>query len=98
MTAVSEDRLAVRKAGRQPADIVFRFATATSASIVLILLGGMLVRTTWAAWPAFAHSGIGFITSNTWNPNLSQFGGLSFIYGTLITSVIALVLAVPVSI
>ena len=58
----------------------------------------MLVRTTWSAWPAFSHSGIGIITSNTWNPNLSQFGGLSFIYGTLVTSVIALVLAVPVSV
>jgi phosphate transport system permease protein len=65
---------------------------------VLILLAGMLIRTTWSAWPAFSHSGIGIITSNTWNPNLSQFGGLSFIYGTLVTSVIALVLAVPVSV
>jgi len=58
----------------------------------------MLVRTTWAAWPAFQHSGIGLVTSNNWNPNTSSFGGLSFIYGTLLTSVIALVLAVPVSI
>jgi phosphate transport system permease protein len=99
MTAVSEGRLAVPGAARRrPADIVFRFVTATCASIVLILLGGMLVRTTWAAWPAFSHSGIGFITSNTWNPNLNQFGGLSFIYGTVITSAIALVLAVPVSV
>jgi len=65
---------------------------------VLILLAGMLVRTTWAAWPAFQHSGIGLVTSNNWNPNTSSFGGLSFIYGTLLTSVIALVLAVPVSI
>jgi phosphate transport system permease protein len=98
MTAVAEGRLAARRAARRPADIVFRFATATCASIVLILLGGMLVRTTWAAWPAFAHAGLSFVTSNTWNPNLNQFGGLSFIYGTLVTSVIALVLAVPVSI
>jgi phosphate transport system permease protein len=65
---------------------------------VLILLAGMLVRTTWSAWPAFSHSGIGIITSNTWNPNANQFGGLSFIYGTLVTSFIALVLGVPVSV
>jgi len=58
----------------------------------------MLIRTTWAAWPAFSHSGISIVTSNNWNPNLNQFGGLSFIYGTLVTSVIALVLAVPVSV
>jgi phosphate transport system permease protein len=94
MTVLSAGRLVTRR----PADTLFRFATAACASIVLILLAGMLIRTTWSAWPAFSHSGIGIITSNTWNPNLSQFGGLSFIYGTLVTSVIALVLAVPVSV
>jgi phosphate transport system permease protein len=83
---------------RRPADSIFRFTAATCASVVLILLAGMLVRTTWSAWPAFSHSGINVITSNAWNPNLSQFGGLSFIYGTIITSVIALVLAVPVAV
>jgi phosphate transport system permease protein len=83
---------------RRPADTLFRFTAATCASIVLILLAGMLIRTTWSAWPAFSHSGIGIITSNTWLPNVSQFGGLSFIYGTLVTSAIALVLAVPVSV
>jgi phosphate transport system permease protein len=99
MTALSEGRLAVQKGrARRPADIVFRFATAACASIVLILLGGMLVRTTWAAWPAFSHSGISIVTSNNWDPSLNKFGGLSFIYGTLVTSVIALVLAVPVSV
>jgi phosphate transport system permease protein len=94
MTVLSAGRLVTRR----PADTLFRFITAACASIVLILLAGMLIRTTWSAWPAFSHSGIGIITSNTWNPNLSQFGGLSFIYGTLVTSVIALVLAVPVSV
>jgi phosphate transport system permease protein len=95
MTALSA---AGRLVTRRPADTLFRFTTATCASIVLILLAGMLIRTTWSAWPAFSHSGIGIITSNTWDPNLSQFGGLSFIYGTLATSVIALVLAVPVAV
>ena len=96
-TALPAGRPLAHQRGR-PADVLFRFATAACASIVLILLAGMLVRTTWAAWPAFQHSGIGLVTSNNWNPNTSSFGGLSFIYGTLLTSVIALVLAVPVSI
>jgi len=94
MTVLSAGRLVTRR----PADTLFRFAAASCASIALILLAGMLIRTTWAAWPAFSHAGIGIVTSNTWNPNLNQFGGLSFIYGTLVTSVIALVLAVPVSV
>src|SRR5580704_15536 len=97
MTALSAGRLAASKHGR-PADSLFRFAAAGCASIVLILLAGMLIRTTWAAWPAFQHSGASIVTSNKWNPTLSQFGGLSFIYGSLVTSVIALILAVPVSV
>jgi phosphate transport system permease protein len=98
MTIISAGRLASKRRARRPADTLFRFAAAASASVVLILLAGMLVRTTWAAWPAFRHSGIGLITSNDWNPNVGAFGGLSFIYGTLLTSAIALVLAVPVSV
>jgi phosphate transport system permease protein len=94
MTAITAGRMVKRR----PADTLFRFTTAACASIVLILLAGMLIRTTWAAWPAFSHSGISIVTSNDWNPNLNKFGGLSFIYGTLVTSVIALVLAVPVSV
>jgi phosphate transport system permease protein len=94
MTAISVGRLV----SRRPADTLFRFGTAACASIVLLLLAGMLIRTTWAAWPAFAHSGVGIVTSNDWNPNINKFGGLSFIYGTLVSSTIALVLAVPVSV
>jgi len=94
MTAISVGRLV----SRRPADTLFRFGTAACASIVLLLLAGMLIRTTWAAWPAFSHSGISIVTSNDWNPNIDKFGGLSFIYGTLVTSIIALVLAVPVSV
>jgi phosphate transport system permease protein len=97
MTALSAGRLPGRRR-RRPADAVFKFAAAACASIVLIVLAGMLVRTTWAAWPAFRHSGLSLVTSNDWNPNLSKFGGLSFIYGTLVTSIIGLVLAVPVSV
>lgn len=97
MTTLTANRPTAHPGGRH-ADVLFRFAAAACASIVLILLAGMLVRTTWAAWPAFQHSGIRMITSNDWNPNRNQFGGLSFIYGTLLTSVIALVLAVPVAV
>jgi phosphate transport system permease protein len=97
MTALSASRLANRRR-RRPADAVFKFAAAACASIVLILLAGMMLRTTWAAWPAFRHSGLSLVTSNDWNPNLSKFGGLAFIYGTLVTSIIGLVLAVPVSV
>jgi phosphate transport system permease protein len=96
LTAESAGRLHTRR--RRSADPFFRFGVAACAAVVLILLGGMLIRTTWAAWPAFRYSGISFITSTTWNPNVNEFGALPFIYGTLVTSVVALILAVPVAV
>ena len=56
-----------------------------------------LDSTTKEAWPAFQQEGLGFITSSTWIPAENKFGALAFIYGTVLSSLIALVLAVPVS-
>jgi phosphate transport system permease protein len=98
MTELSAGRLTATPRQRRSADPLFRYAAATCASVVLVLLGGMLVRTTWAAWPTFRKSGFGFITGTTWKPFTAQFGALPFIYGTLVASVIALILAVPVSV
>jgi phosphate ABC transporter permease protein PstC len=94
MAVISAGRLV----SRRPADTLFRFLTAACASIVLILLAGMLIRTTWSAWPAFSNSGIDIITKNNWIPTANLFGGLSFIYGTLLTSVIALIIGVPIAV
>jgi len=49
------------------------------------------------AWPAIAHSGLSFLWTAQWDPVQEHFGGLVMIYGTLVTSLIALVIAVPVS-
>lgn len=99
MTTVRVPPTGRRVAGQRgrPADTLFKYTAIACASIVLILLAGMLIRTTIAAWPAFQHEGVSLVTSNNWNPNTNSFGGLSFIFGTLVTSAIALVLAVPVS-
>jgi phosphate transport system permease protein len=98
MAQLTADRLDASKRSRRFADPLFSYLAAGCASIVLLLLGGMLIRTTWAAWPAFQHSGIGLVTGNTWAPTALTFGGLPFIYGTLVTSVIALLLAIPVAV
>ena len=98
MTVTSASRLAARPRATRLADTLFRFAAAGCASVVLILLAGMLVRTTWSATPAFRQAGIGFITQNDWYPTAGHFGALSLIFGTLLTSAIALVLAVPVAV
>ena len=49
------------------------------------------------AWPAISKYGLGFLTSSVWDPVTNEYGGLVMIYGTLATSFIALLIAVPVS-
>ena len=76
---------------------LFRGATFVAAILVLTLLGGVAVSLLAGAWPAFAHFKLGFLTQSVWNPVTEKFGALAAVYGTLVTSFIAMLLAVPVS-
>jgi phosphate transport system permease protein len=76
-------------------DIVFHHITRTSAVLVLLLLGGVIVSLFLGALPTFREFGFGFITSQSWNPVTEKFGALAPIYGTIITSLIAMLIAVP---
>jgi phosphate transport system permease protein len=79
-------------------DRAFRSLSLGCGLLVLLILGLIAVSTTSEAWPAFAHDGVRFFTSSRWAPSAEAFGSLPFVYGTVITAVIALVFAVPVSI
>ncbi len=68
-----------------------------AALIVLLLLGGIIFSLAINAWPAIQTFGFGFLWSKEWNPTTNQFGAWGPIYGTLTTSFIALLIAVPVS-
>jgi len=87
----------VRKSGAG-ADRVFELLTASSALFVLLILGGTAVSMAWGGRLAFKTFGWRFITDPTWDAVGSHFGALVPIYGTLVTSAIALIIAVPVSI
>jgi phosphate transport system permease protein len=63
----------------------------------LAILLAILASLTISAWPAISKYGFGFLTSTNWDPVKEDFGGLVMIYGTLMTSLIALIIAVPVS-
>lgn len=79
-------------------DILFERATALFAGCVLgltLLLLGLLVH---ESLPALKKSGFSFLTGTTWDPVAETFGALPFIYGTLVTSTIALLIAVPLSV
>ena len=78
-------------------DALFENATRFFAVLVLALLLGILLALTYAAAPAMEKFRLGFFVTNVWNPVTSQFGALAPIYGTLVTSAIALLIGVPVS-
>jgi phosphate transport system permease protein len=78
-------------------DRTFQIITLAAGLLVLVILVLIAVTTTQQAAPWFKAEGWG-IFGKTWNPATKQFGALSFIYGTAITSVIALIMAVPVSV
>jgi phosphate transport system permease protein len=79
------------------ADRIFGWLAKAAALFTLALLVAILVSLTISAWPAIAKYGLGFLTSTTWDPVKEEYGGLVMIYGTLMTSFIALLIAVPVS-
>lgn len=78
-------------------DVVFFNVTRAFAAITLTLLAGIVVSLTWSALPSIREFGFGFLTSSEWNPPAERFGALIPMYGTLITSLIALLIAVPIS-
>ncbi|HSV69629.1 MAG TPA: phosphate ABC transporter permease PstC [Methylibium sp.] len=79
------------------ADAVFSALTHGAAWLTLALLVGIIVSLVIGAAPAIEAFGLGFFTTAEWDPVQEKFGGLVMIYGTLMTSFIALVIAVPVS-
>jgi phosphate transport system permease protein len=79
------------------ADRLFGWAAQGAAWLTLALLAGILVSLVIGAWPAISKYGLGFLTSSVWDPVKGEYGGLVMIYGTIATSLIALLIAVPVS-
>ena len=78
-------------------DLLFAYLAKGAALITLGLLLAILVSLTISAWPAISQYGLGFLTNTAWDPVKEDFGGLVMIYGTLASSLIALIIAVPVS-
>jgi phosphate transport system permease protein len=86
----------VRRFGRR--DAGFRGLTAFAALIVVLVFAGVILSLVLGAMPTIRQFGFSFFTSDAWNPVTEQFGALASIYGTLITSALAMLIAVPVGI
>ena len=78
-------------------DFLFHKVTLFFALSVLLVLVGIIVSLVIGAWPAFREFGPGFITRVEWDPPNDQFGALIAIVGTLATSLVALLIAFPIS-
>src|SRR6202050_35884 len=77
-------------------DAAFRLMTSGSAALVLILLLCVAISLFIGAWPAFRHFGLDFFISDAWSPPKERFGAAAAIYGTLATSIIAMLIGVPI--
>ena len=97
MTAATVDRDSDLSGKGNVGDRAFGWATYAAGAAVLLILGAIALTMTRRAWPAFDQMGLEFFTSQRWAPNEGIFGAKALIFGTLYTSVIALSLAVPIS-
>jgi phosphate transport system permease protein len=77
-------------------DIIFHNITRAAALTVLVILGGVIVALIAGAWPALREFGLTFLIDESWNPVTERFGAIAPIYGTIVTSIIAMFIAVPV--
>lgn len=87
----------VIKAPSKRGDVIFSALVRLAALITLLLLTGIIVSLIFASWPSIQQFGLSFLWSKEWDPPAQEFGALVPIYGTIVTSVIALIIAVPVS-
>lgn len=78
-------------------DQIFKMLTAGAALLVLGLAGLILYQLIVQSWTSIKEFGLGFLTSDVWDPVFNEYGALPFIYGTVASSLIALLIAVPLS-
>ena len=82
---------------RKFGDWFFFNLTRAFAALTLLVLAGIIISLVVGSWPAIEKFGLRFLWTRDWNPPAEEFGALIPIYGTIVTSLIALIIAVPVS-
>ncbi len=78
-------------------DRIFKWVTLLSSSLIIVLMAGFFVQLIWHSIPAIQRYGLGFITSTDWNPVKELYGAAPSIYGTAITTLVSMAIAVPLS-
>jgi len=94
---VAIDRRATVAGRGSLSDVAFHGLTVLFAVAVLVILSGVFVALFTGAWPALSQFGFGFLVADVWNPVTEKFGAVAPIYGTLVTSAIAMLIGIPVA-
>ena len=97
MSATHDSTAGSAAGSRKVGDWLFFNLTRGFAALSLLLLAGIVISLFVGSWESIQTFGFSFIWSKDWNPPMEKFGALIPIYGTLVTSLIALIIAVPVS-
>jgi len=82
---------------QKKADSAFKWIALSCAVLIILIMVAMVAELTWNSRLSIKEFGLGFLTSDSWNPVTQEFGALSSIFGTLVSTIIALVIAVPLS-
>ena len=97
MSELSIERPATLRGPQHLLDGLFKYGTLAFGVIVLLILGGVIVSLVDGSWLALKTFGFGFFVTDAWNPVTEQFGAVVPVYGTLVTSLIAMLVGVPLS-
>lgn len=101
MTSLSQDPaapVAIERRGIRLGDVVFQGVAMAAAAAAAVLLGVIAWKILDLAWPSIEAFGVSFVWQDAWNPVTDAYGALAFVYGTVVTAFVALVLATPLSI
>jgi phosphate transport system permease protein len=98
ITAQNDGDLVLHIDGRAVGDQIYRWVITGFALCVPLLVVLVAWEIAAAGWPTFRHFGLGFLTSSTWDPVHGDFGAAPAIYGTLVSSAIALLIATPLAV
>lgn len=96
MTSTPHTRLGTGRAGGRAADRAFRGGTRVFAGTLVAILIALAAMLSINGWDAFATFGLGFMTGTDWDPVRDIYGAMPFIVGTLLSSLIALIIAAPI--
>jgi len=83
---------------KDSSDVIFKRIMMGFPIMILALLAGMLFKLVFSSWDSIQKFGLRFLVTSTWDPVFEHFGALPFIFGTIVSSFVAFLIAVPIGV